>query len=189
MLQWFKVTIFVWTRPSILQKEVTLYVWALKDNVSVTQESKRKKPIFNLWKRSHDKATWVCIRRSLPEDISVSQASEWIQLKTPLFESPARISTYKSMPDVTAALQEHTRCQGESSDCLICFYKRIFEQHICLPSKLIRQKQTENMLSRNISPLKRDFFFFFFNIGDFAVELGSVIYCMHAVCYPLSLTV
>lgn len=86
------------------------------------RESQNRGNYFSLCWRSHDQATGVCIQSFLPEDISVSQSSEWIQLKTPLFESPARISMYKSMPDVTAPHQEHTRCQGESSHCWKLFF-------------------------------------------------------------------
>lgn len=65
----------------------------------------------------------VCVYRTwilLPGHISLSQFWEWSQLKALLCESPARI---QSTPDVT---EEHTRCWGKISDCLLCFY-----QHIC----------------------------------------------------------
>lgn len=62
---------------------------------------------------------------SCQKGILVSQASEWIQLKTLLFESPARVSMYKSMPDVPASLEEHTRCQGKRSGCF-CFISAYF---------------------------------------------------------------
>lgn len=134
---------------------------------------KELKNYFNLWNRSHDKATRVSIGWFLPEDFSVSQASEWIQLKTILFESPARISMYKSTPDVTAPLEEHTRCQGKSWDYLICFYQHIFGlMRNSVQSRLIQQKICY-----------RGIFFFY------VVEWECIIRCVHGVCYPLSLTV
>lgn len=154
-----------------------------------SESQKRGGNCFNLWTRSHDKRTWVCIGSFIPEDISVSQCSEWIQLKTLLFEFPARIS----MENPYQMLQHHlTNTQGAKKRPLIVYFVFI-SVSVALWETNMCEIRTNPPRKTWKYPIKEWFGVELVWIQS-ALQLDNgdcMAYCMdmHAVCYPLSLSV
>lgn len=129
-------------------------LWA---RISLSPKNCLKRPN---WSQERERVSEASGQKTFP---ALQQCSDWIQLKKAKNSSlwiPSQDLDVKSMPDVPAPHEEHTRChKKKTSDCLFSFFRCCF-WHICC---LMRSKYCARwkwIHHKEKCSLKMFFFFF-----------------------------